>query len=243
MIEGDQHFHIIEFHPQINYLPGTNNGRAVCAWISSYKELKPTWNPVECHYFTRTLHHLYSRYRCHRCLPDYSCNFVDVTSELVWRPIICSWFEGGINYGWVEDSSLHHVSSCRTESRREYPGLNRVTSGSNLEAVQASTACQIWLHLPLTRTPAELDSWLKWHVDLCAVYGTRYKLRTIAVRVYPAFVLYSLHFLNRGWDGPDDEGWPYPGRNRDGTLFIELFPRQIRTIFQRLSGDANHWVS
>ena len=229
MIEGDQHFHIIEFHPQINYLPGTNNGRAVCAWISSYKKLKPTWNPVECHYFARTLHHLYSRYRCHRCLPHYSCNFVDVTSELVWRPrllrnITCSRFKGGINYGRVEDSSLHHVSSGVSELES--------CSSSNLEAVQASTACHFRLHLPLTRTPAELDSWPEWHVDLCAVYGTRYKLRTIAVRVYHAFVLYSPHFLNRGWDGPDDE---YPCRNRDGTLIIELFPRQIRTILQRWS--------
>ena len=125
MIEGDQHFHIIEFHPQINYLPGTNNGRAVCAWISSYKKLKPTWNPVERHYFARTLHHLYSRYRCHRCLPHYSCNFVDVTSELVWRPrllrnIICSWFEGGINYGRVEDSSLHHVEQSLVGSIRAW---------------------------------------------------------------------------------------------------------------------------
>ena len=101
MIGGDQHFHIIEFHPQINYLPGTNNGRAVCAWISSYKELKPTGNLIERHYFARTLHHLYSRHRCHRFLPDYSCIFVDVISVLRWRPrlprnIIYSRFEGGI---------------------------------------------------------------------------------------------------------------------------------------------------
>ena len=45
-----------------------------------------------------------------------------------------------------------------TMSRREYPSLNRVHSSSNLEAVQASTACHFRLHLPLTRTPAELDS-------------------------------------------------------------------------------------
>ena len=53
MIGRDQHFHIIDFHPQINYLYETDNGRAVCAWISSYKELKPTGNPVECHHPSR----------------------------------------------------------------------------------------------------------------------------------------------------------------------------------------------
>ena len=87
MIGGDQHFHIIEFRPQINYLHGTDNGRAVCALISSYKELKPTGNLVERHYFARTLHHLYSCHHCHRCLTDYSCVFVDVTSEQGGLPV------------------------------------------------------------------------------------------------------------------------------------------------------------
>ena len=101
MIGRDQHSHIINFHPQINYLHGTDNGRAVCPWISSYKELKPTGNLIERHYFARTLYHLYSRHRCHRFLPDYSCIFVDVISVLRWRPrlprnIIYSRFEGGI---------------------------------------------------------------------------------------------------------------------------------------------------
>ena len=115
-----------------------------------------------------------------------------------------------------------------------HPGLNE----HYREAVQVSlrsSAFSLRHHLPSSRArPARFLTWV--------ACGSLCRMIVVRVLVYHAFVLHSPHFLDRGWDGPDDEGWLYPRRNRDGTLFIKLLPRRIRTTFQRLSGDANHWA-
>ena len=132
-------------------------------------------------------------------------------------------------------SNDKHQWGVRLSEKEHASGLERTLSVVIVRLCKRSASISLCHHLPSSRArPARFLTWV--------ACGSLCRLIVVRVLVYHAFVLHSPHFLDRGWDGPDDEGWLYPRRNRGGTLFIKLLPRQIRTIFQRLWGDANHWA-